>query len=347
VPTAIRACVRVGAEDLSPDTPTPPKEAPVRRQAVIPTLFIGLGLAACQDLPTTIEPDLAPQFAAGNRGTAGAVRALLDDMNVALAATDANYRAAMAEYITAASSEEAGITVLAKNVGNKHLSLDFVPHDPRREGWSGPSDGASDDITYAIDTTGDAVPPFGGLTGAQTDAAIERAMDTWESLTCSTLPLTRNPDFGIDIGLVAFLNALGGSPFVFADVQHAGFLDINFAGGILGVTFTFQFIDGGGNPTDIDGNGVLDAAFREIYYDPSWSWADDGVADVDVESVAVHEVGHGLSQGHFGSVFRKNDGSLKASPRAVMNALYSSPFRSLKGSDVGGHCSNWAQWPNN
>ena len=89
-------------------------------------------------------------------------------------------------------------------------------------------------------------------------------------------------------------------------------------------------------------------AFREIYYDPSpWTWADDGVANIDVETVALHEAGHGLSQAHFGTVRLKNDGSLMASPRAVMNALYAGPFRSLAGTDNGGHCGNWAQWPNN
>ena len=41
-----------------------------------------------------------------------------------------------------------------------------------------------------------------------------------------------------------------------------------------------------------------------------------------------------------------NDGSLSAAPRAVMNALYAAPFRDLAGTDEGGHCSNWASWPN-
>lgn len=272
---------------------------------------------------------------------------ILDNMNLSLAAEGANYRAAMAEYVTDIAGGEAGGTVIAKDVGNKQLTFDFVPFDPRRA-WSTTGDTAADDsITYAVDTTGDAVPVFGGLSGAETDAAIERAMDTWDEVTCSDLPLMRNSDFGIDIGLVAFLNGLGGSPFVFADVQHAGWGDIDFAGGVLGVTFTFQFIDGAGNPTDIDNNGKPDAALREIYYDPSFNWADDGTSNIDVETVALHEVGHGLSQAHFGTVRIKNDGTLKASPRAVMNALYAGPLPELSGSDNGGHCSNWAQWPNN
>jgi hypothetical protein len=274
---------------------------------------------------------------------------MMDNMNLALAASGANYRTAIAEYVTDGTGGDAGGTVLAKNVGNKRLTADFVPNDPNRAAWSGAPGGGSDDITYAIDQTGDALPVFGGLLGAATTAAIDRAMATWESVNCSNLPITKNPDLGLDIGVVAFLNGLGGSPSVVADVQHAGWRDINFAGGILGVTFTFIFVDDDGNPVDQDNNGLADVAFREIYYDPSFGWADDGVDDndIDVESVAVHEAGHGLSQAHFGTVRLKNDGSLKASPRAVMNALYAAPFRDLTGTDNGGHCSNWANWPNN
>ena len=65
-----------------------------------------------------------------------------------------------------------------------------------------------------------------------------------------------------------------------------------------------------------------------------------------METVALHEFGHGLSQAHFGTVRLKNDGSLMASPRAVMNALYAGALRAPQGTDVGGHCSNWAAWPN-
>ncbi|MGQ0639742.1 MAG: hypothetical protein ACT4P6_03080 [Gemmatimonadaceae bacterium] len=317
-----------------------------RRQRVAVALAVIVPtLSACADAPVTTP---LPVYSGVTLSVAPDVElaAFMDALNAQLAAQGVDYRAAVAEYIAPGDSGQAGGTVLSKVVGNKQLPHDFVPLDPRRAGWSG-TPGPGDNMTFAIDETGDAVPPLGGLTGAQTTAAILAAMATWEGVSCSTLPLAQNPTFGLDVGLVAFLNGLGGSPFVFADVQHAGWRDINFAGGILGVTFTFVFVDGGGVPTDIDGNGVADAAFREIYYDPSFSWANNGVANIDVQSVAVHEAGHGLSQGHFGKVWFKNDGSLKASPRAVMNALYAGPFRDLAGSDNGGHCSNWASWPNN
>ena len=153
------------------------------------------------------------------------IAAMLESTNLSLAAQGENYRVAVAEYITT-PGEAMGNTVIAKDVGNKRLAHDFVPFDARRV-WTG----AGGALTYAIDTTGDAVPPFGGLAAAATDSAIVRATSTWEALRCSTLGLSRNPDFGIDIGVVAFLDSLGGSPFIFADVQHAGWRDLDFGGG--------------------------------------------------------------------------------------------------------------------
>ena len=76
--------------------------------------------------------------------------------------------------------------------------------------------------------------------------------------------------------MIAFLFC----PFVLADIQHAGWRDIDFGGGILAVAFTFVFVDVSGL-TDIDNNGKFDTAFREIYFDPSFSWADDGVSNVE------------------------------------------------------------------
>jgi len=298
----------------------------------------------------------------GGRGPSGgaeqAIRAIMDTANAQLEAEGASYRVAMAEYVTG-GGDEAGATVISKDVGNKQLAFDFVPFDARRL-WSGPVVGPTDDITYAVDTTADAVPPIGGLTGAQTDAAIVQAMGTWDAQTCSTLPITRNPDFGIDIGVVRFFSFFppftdppftDGSPFIFADVQHAGWRDIDFPVSILAATFTFGFIDLAQLPsivfTDIDNNGKLDAMFREIYYDPSFSWADDGATNSDVEAVALHEAGHGLSQAHFGNIFFKNDGSLKRAPAAVMNPVILDQERSLLGTDASGHCGNWGTWPLN
>lgn len=269
---------------------------------------------------------------------------MLDGLNAALAGEGADYRAYMAEYVTG-DVDAQGNTVIAKDVGNKRLSFDFVPFDARRA-WGDPAGG----ITYAIDTTGDAVPFAGGLTGAQTTAAITRAMNSWDAVSCSNLPLVFVPTGQAPLGVIA-------GEGLAADLQHCGWRDLEFGGGVIGVTFTFGFCDPCAPTvvfTDIDNNGRADTAFREIYYDPFQGtfgpprvWSDDGVSNIDVETVALHEAGHGLSQAHFGKVFIDNKGNLKFAPEAVMNAVYVGPRRGLLGTDNGGHCANWANWPQN
>ncbi len=288
-----------------------------------------------------------------NMHASEALAQMMDDANAELAAEGAEYRAVMAEYVTG-DGDEAGATVISKDVGNKQLLFDFVPFDWRRTGWSGSSGGPTDDITYAVDL-GDGAIDF--LSAAATTAAIDAAMGTWDGEKCSDLPITKVSDGGFDLGVQAWLWGLGGSPYVVADIMHAGWNDVNFGGGVLGVTITFGFC----NPclptpvwTDMDGNGKLDAAFREIYYDPvnnigapqPWPWTTDGTG-IDVETVALHEAGHGLSQAHFGNIFFKNKGGIKRAPAAVMNPFIFGVDRVLYGTDNGGHCSNWAQWPNN
>ena len=70
-----------------------------------------------------------------------------------------------------------------------------------------------------------------------------------------------------------------------------------------------------------------------------------GVTNFDVEAVALHEAGHGLSQAHFGNIFFTNDGSLLRAPAAIMNPFIFGVDRNLLASDDGGHCSIWSQWP--
>ena len=71
-------------------------------------------------------------------------------------------------------------------------------------------------------------------------------------------------------------------------------------------------------------------------------------ANVNVETVALHEAGHGLSQGHFGKGFvTSSNGKLHFSPRAVMNAAYNGVQQDIDQTDNAGHCSIWGQWPNN
>ncbi|MCP9236836.1 hypothetical protein [Lewinella sp. JB7] len=248
---------------------------------------------------------------------------------------------AMAEYITAADSDEMGNTVFFNNRGNKQLSFDFVP---------GQSIDGTDAISYYVDETrpSDDVP-----VEVSTDAIV-RSMDTWNDVTCSDLSMFRVPNNGRATGFYSFLFGFGGSLDYVADVVHNGWMPAQFfdriapngSRSILGVTFTLVFIDNNGNILDEDNDGKGDVAWREIYYNDRFNWSDG--SGIDIETVSLHEAGHGLSQGHFGKAFRTNkNGKVHFSPRAVMNATYSGLQTEIDGTDNGGHCSNWGSWPNN
>lgn len=291
---------------------------------------------------------------------AGGGHPLLVAINDGLASIDAEYRVEMAEFITTTDGPDFGHTIFANDRGNKQLSAHWVPGDPRRGGFT--------DIAYFVDLFDGAATNGGaGLTAAQTTAAIDSAMTTWDNMSCSSIPITNLGAFPVDLGFVQFLiGAGGGAPFFLFDITHGGFLPrglfdaifpfpctpgVNCGGDfILGVTFTFIWLDApppAGMPTDIDNNKKLDVAFREIYYNDNFPWEDNGVSNFDVETVALHEAGHGLSQAHFGRISRNPAGQLIFAPRAVMNAAYSGVQQAPTGTDTGGHCSIWGSWPNN
>jgi hypothetical protein len=247
------------------------------------------------------------------------------------------FRASFAEYLTSDEGAEVGQTVFF-NDRAKQLGAHFVPGDPRRGGRA--------NITYLVDQA-EGSPD--GLTVAQTTAAIDRAMATWDGVNCSTIPITKMANIpGLDLGLVETLLGQTGGPFFLADITHAGWLPANvLPANVIGVTFTFIFVDPAtGAPSDIDNNGKLDVAFREILYNDRFVWSING--NIDVQTVALHESGHGLSQGHFGKAFLTGaNGKIHFAPLAVMNAAYSGVQQDLKGTDNGGHCSIWGSWPNN
>jgi len=284
----------------------------------------------------------------------------LDGLNVKLAGRAAKYRVAQMEYITSPDSGQFGSTVFAKDVGNRQLDFHFVP---ALLAYAGSFPGI---VSYAIDTKEGAAT--GGLTGAQTAGAINRAMATWAGQQCAPIPMGQVPlPPNTDLGVVQFILGLGGSDSYVADVTHAGWLPGAFFDAIsddglgstyiLGVTFTFIWTDANGNPVDTNHDHKGDAAFREVYYNNNFAWTND-VVDftsplVDVETIALHESGHALSQAHFGKIFNDGAGTktpgfqlqhLHFSPRAVMNAIYWDTLRSPLGTDAAAHCAIWGTW---
>lgn len=292
-----------------------------------------LALAACAEPPATPLPTLTRgagtvASAAIEEDPSAALLALGNAVNADLEAQGAAYRVEGAEWL---GEDELGRLVVFANRGNKQLPWDFVPGDPR------PPRNGRTDITYIVDQTQGAI----GLTVAQTTAAIDRAMTTWNSVTCSaSIPIVKLADIpGVDLG------TFFGSSFLLADITHAGWLPTGvLPNPVIAATFTFIFVSGG-VPTDNNNDGAADVAFREIYYNNRFRWRINN--NIDVETVALHESGHGLSQAHFGGAFFTLDNlKLHFNPRAVMNAAYSGVQQTLSGTDEAGHCSLWGSWPN-
>lgn len=265
----------------------------------------------------------------------------------------------MAEYLTDGVSDEMGNTIFFNNRGNKQTEADFVADSQYLNlppEWGIYSDGTND-ISYYVDES----RPSEDLDIGLSTQAIERSMTTWDDLTCSELGVfKRSYNSEIKTGAV-----LGNAHPIFdwaADMVHAGWMPLWFfdaiSGGrganILGVTFTFIVVVNG-VPSDDDNDGKFDVWFREIYYNDAFLWTDGGTnwPEYDVETVALHEAGHGLSQGHFGKAFAQGTDptdprwNVHFAPRAVMNAAYSGVQTDIEKTDNGGHCSNWGQWPNN
>src|SRR3990172_1261689 len=110
-------------------TPLPGEDSMFRRPALVlpAALSAALALAACTDggvTPPEVEPPLFGK-AAPSSATAEAILDMMDAINAALEAQGADYRAAVAEYITPADGGEAGATLIARSLGNKHLGHDF------------------------------------------------------------------------------------------------------------------------------------------------------------------------------------------------------------------------------
>jgi len=307
-------------------------------------LLLAIGLAACENDPVPTTPS-APSFATAKVAT-NEISPLLVEINRRLEAKGSKVRVDHAEWLTDPSSNAVGQIVFA-NDRDKQLGFRWIPGDPRRGA-------VGDALTYVVDQSDGATS--NGLTNAQTEAAIDRALQTWDSGTqCSNLPVVKLTDDGSDFDLVDLLFGFPGAGFdnFLADIVEAGWLPAGFfdlltpGGGqfILAVTFTFNFT---GDP-DINRDGFIDTALKEVYYNDAFPWGIDteNGNDVDVQSVALHENGHSFDLGHFGKIFGTfGNGKIHFAPLAVMNAAYSGQQQEFSGSDLAGHCSLFASWPN-
>jgi hypothetical protein len=226
--------------------------------------------------------------------------------------------------------------------------LRWVPNDGRRL-----ADGIN--ITYLVDQSNGATAS--GLTAAQTEAAMDDALTTWGTdAALKKVQIIKRADTGADPTVFDSFFGFGGfgDPFL-ADIVEAGFYPRAFfeavggpggGRGILAFSVSFIFVDGAGNPTDVNGDRFLDTALNEVYYNNTFGDpADDRVGNpwginiplpgIDVETVAVHENGHSLELGHFG-----------APPVALMNPVYAGIRQLPFAPDDAGMNAVWGSWPN-
>ncbi len=211
-----------------------------------------------------------------------------------------------------------------------------------------------DNITYLVDQSDGATAS--GLTSAQTEAAIDRALDTLQAATAlKKVDLIKRADSGADPDIFDFFFGFGGfgNPFL-ADIVNAGWLPRAFfeavggpggGRGILAFSVTFIFINPDGSPTDINGDNYLDTALNEVYYNDNFGnptgdrltrpWGIDiAPPGIDVETVALHENGHSVGLGHFGPP-----------PVAVMNPVYGGIRHLPFAIDHAGLAAVWRSWP--
>ena len=213
-----------------------------------------------------------------------------------------------------------------------HQPFRWVPGDPRRA-----ADG--DRLTYLLERNDG---PGGGVVDESFEAAVDRAVASWGGMPClSSNVVVKRPDTGTDSDIFDAQFGFGGfGDWQAADIVFAGWMPPTFfdavAGegsgtSVLAMSVTFIFVGPDGKPTDIDGDQQFDTAANEIYFNDGFSWQIG--SGIDVETVALHEVGHSLGVGHIGSP-----------SKSVMNPVYTGVRTDLRSVDAGTACSLFGSW---
>jgi hypothetical protein len=213
-----------------------------------------------------------------------------------------------------------GVEFLSSSKGRQSFQLHrqdygWVFQDPRR------SEARTPGLTWALDRAWLEESAHRSRFDAFAKS-LTRVTTAWNQSSCLPAPILhpRTPDTD-DLTVADAVLGQGafGSPLI-VDIVIGGFrsdLETLFGPTTLAFTITFVFVDGAGEPTDIDRDGRMDTATAEIYLNDALAWSFDGVpppGSFDAATVALHELGHALGLPHFG-----------APPVASMNPSYRGP----------------------
>eukprot|EP01083_Nonionella_stella_P152383 488362_1 len=239
-----------------------------------------------------------------------------------------------------------GSECLSNNPHIAHDTADWVPNDPRRHGVDEDGSAISGlDFFIHIDDT--QFPS--NLDRTQVITAITNAVNTWDNVPCTKNKfnlIISNEHNSEGIGYAEYIMSEGrsGSNVKIGDIVFGGFVPpdlftIAVANelknkSVGAVTVLFDYND------EIMYENEGEIAFAEIYFNDDFSWdiLEESVPNVyDVETVALHELGHALSQSHFHP-------SGKSISEVVMTPVYFGVNHDLHGVDIGAHCAKWAQW---
>lgn len=323
------------------------------RRALAGVALTVLACLACTDEPTAPAAGAprapSPSVSSPNDDAVG-LSDYLANTNRQASAAGSRVAASRAELLVSSDAPLRAPRIVFANDRTLRFDSRWVPRDIRRLATDAT-------ISYGVFT------PFANATvGGPSEAAFDASFATWSAVNCSKLTIRKRT---LSAGQLPSFLLTGLFPP--ADINDVGFLpgalfDLVFGTGssqfTIAVTITFVFIQVGANgqpildangntiPTDVDGDGRSDTAFKEVWFNDALQYSTTGAAGrIDIESAALHEHGHALELGHYGKIVGDpNTGKLHVSPRAVMNAVDLGVQRSTLGTDNAAICGNYASW---
>jgi len=194
-------------------------------------------------------------------------------------------------------------------------------------GWDNINKGGA--VTTVLDTSDYTLD----LSAGAVQTALTNAYTTWDSVEAATgLAFEFKADLGGNYDVFDGPNDSAGPPWFdgysntldqnadwrYSNIAIGGWLPQSYFSdpNILAVTWTGKLSGGGSRKS---------TWHSEIFFNDAWTWSDNaGAGQIDIETVALHELGHSLGLGH------ENDVA------SVMASYYTGENRTLFADDIDG-----------